>query len=299
MILSPLSPTGTFTYGDKPVISNLYQITGFIAAGESAETICSGTPRIYITPQNLYNIGVRNLYTSTTIITATINRISVESNGLTISNSSNYSFFFVDNSIPGTVSVNPISLTNANITFNWNSYLPTIAYGNKLTSYYLNAIAPLNPYTRTPIGTISYKALLDDTTVVDTTSFYIGATPNVGTYSLKATLTVTDTNYTDTTLTANNNSYNTYKLTILQNYPKINHWNPTPIDKNSLLTSTELSATSNSGDTISYYKTDGTQLNVGDQIMNDIEIIEKINNYNNSNFYSRYTFRKINLFTNN
>ena len=66
-----------------------------------------------------------------------------------------------------------------------------------------------------------------------------------------------------------------------------------------MLTSTELSATSNSGDTISYYKTDGTQLNMGDQIMNDIEIIEKINNYNNSNFYSRYTFRKINLFTNN
>lgn len=297
--VSPVSPTGTFKYGDKPIISNLYQITGFIASGESAATICSGTPTIFITSQYLYNMEIRNEYTSTTIITATTNKISVGSNGLSINNSSNYSFFYINNSSPGTIVVNPISLTNANITFNWSSYLPTIAYGNKLTSYHLNAIAPLNPYTRAPIGTISYKALLDDTNIVDTTSFYIGSTPNAGTYSLKVILTVTDSNYSDTTLIANNNNYNTYKLTILQNYPKINHWNPTPIDKNSLLTLTELSAISNSGDTISYYKTDGTELNIGYQITNDIEILEKINIYNNSNFYSRYTFRKINLFTNN
>jgi len=299
LTVSPVSPSGTFKYGDKPSISNLYQITGFIASGESAATICSGTPTIYITPQNLYNMSVRNLYTSTTIIKATTNKISIDPYGLSISNSSNYSFFNVDYSIAGTIVVSPISLSDANITFNWTSYLPTIAYGNKLTSYHLNAIAPLNPYTRTPIGTISYKALQDGTTTVDTTSFYIGSTPNVGTFSLKATLNVTDTNYTDTILIANNNSYNTYKLTIIKNYPKINHWNPAPINRNSLLTSTELSAISNSGDTISYYETDGTELNIGDQITNDIEILEKINNYNNSNFYSRYTFRKINLFTNN
>ena len=299
LTVSPVSPSGTFKYGDKPLISNLYQITGFIASGESATTICSGTPTIYITPQNLYNMSVRNLYTSTTIINAATNKISIDPYGLSINNSSNYSFFYVDYSIAGTIVVSPISLSDANITFNWTSYLPTIAYGNKLTSYHLNAIAPLNPYKRTPIGTISYKALQDDTTTVDTTSFYIGSTPNVGTFSLKATLNVTDTNYTDTILIANNNSYNTYKLTILQNYHKINHWNPAPINKNSLLTSTELSATSNSGGSISYYETDGTELNIGDQITNDIEILEKINNYNNSNFYSRYTFRKINLYTNN
>ena len=299
LTLKPKSPSINlvYTYGDKPNISDLYEVTGFLSNNDNASNICIGIPRIYITRSDIYESGVKTLYTSNTIIDATTHKIDVNSYGLTINSDSNYIQYITDNSIPGIISVNKISLNNANITFTWNSYIPTIAYGNKLTNYQLNAIVPINPYKKTPIGTISYKALNKDTNIIDTTNFYIGNTPNAGTYSLKAIMTVTDPNYIYSTLIANNNNYNTYDFTIVQNYPKITHWNPVPIDKNSQLTSTELSAVSNTNTLIKYYKNDGTELNIGTIIDDDLEIIEKIDDYTNENFYSRYTFRKIKLFT--
>ena len=299
LTVSPLSPTGTFKYGDKPLKSNLYQITGFVASGENVSTICSGTPTVYVSPQIQYNNGIWIEYTSTTIISAGTNIITVNSGSLSI-NSSNYSFFYADNTTIGTIIVNKISLSDANITFNWSSYIPPIVYGIPLSNYQLNAKSPLNPNTKTSIGTITYIAENIDTNNYDTTNFIINGTPNAGIYRITATLTVsnlTDSNYIPTSISTVNSSYT---FTILKQYPSIRHWNPKPIFKGEQLTSTELSAVYNTGTDptkVTYCKTDGTILNIGDTVTDDIEMIEKLNDYSNPNFNNQYIFTKVKLFT--
>ena len=298
LTIIPITPTGTYKYGDKPHIRDLYRITGFLQSGENESTLCSGTPYIYITPEMYYGFGFRNYYTEGSIVLPAItHKISVINNNMTVNNTSNYSFFVENNNIPGTIIINKIALSDASINFRWSSYMPSIAYGIPLSNYQLNAISPLNPYTRTPIGVITYIGKNIETNIYDTNNFEIGKTPNVGIYTLTATLTVTDTNYVSTSVSLVNNKYN---IKILKEYPSIRHWNPKPIVKGELLTNTELSAISNTSsdpNQITYCKTNGDVLNIGDVVPDDIEIISKINDYTNPNFYNLYTFTKMKLFT--
>ena len=197
----------------------------------------------------------------------------------------------------GTLIINQISLTAAGITFNWLSYIPSISYNVLLSNYQLNCISPKNPYTNTPIGTITYIGKNIDTNIYDITNFTINGIPNVGTYTLTAILTSTDNNYLSTTLSTINTKYN---ITILPSYPSIQQHNPLQILKGSSLTIAQLNAISNTSidpTKITYCDKNGNILNIGDIITEDIEIISKINDYTNSNYYNKYTFTKVNLFT--
>jgi len=296
--ISPLSG-GPFTYGYKPTINDFYTVTGFVSNTETALNTCTGTPVMYITPQSQYYYA-QSRYTTPTPLNAGTYWINVYEPGLGFTPTSNYSFYIPDNSTIGIFSINPISLTNAGITFNWTSYIPTIPYGVPLSSYQLNAVSPLNPYSNTPIGTIQYIGYNTSTNTY--TVFPIGGTLPAGTYTLTATLTVTDPSYASQTISVTNSN----QIQILLQYPSISQFNPLPVAKGTVLTSSDISRicnaniniTSGSIPTVTYTDMSGNIINEGYVVNNDIEIVDQINNISNPNYHNLYTFTKFKLFTN-
>ena len=296
--ISPLSG-GPFIYGYKPKINDFYTITGFVSNTETASNTCTGTPTMYITPQSQYYYA-QSLYTTPIALNAGTYCVSVDKPGLGFTATSNYRFYIPDNSTIGRFTINPISLANAGIKFTWTSYIPTIPYGVPLSSYQLNAVSPLNPYSNTPIGTIQYIGY--NTSTKTPTVFPIGGTLPAGTYTLTATLTVTDPSYASQSISVTNSN----QIQILLQYPSISQFNPLPVAKGTVLTSSDISRicnanlniTSGSIPTVTYTDMSGNIINEGYVVNDDIEIVDQINNISNTNYHNIYTFTKFKLSTN-
>jgi hypothetical protein len=283
-------------------INSLYQITGFIGSDGNQSTVCTGIPSL-----RLYDPATFGSYAcdSTTIIpyNGLANYLLYVNNlgTLQVNPTSNYNLSIsTNNNVLRQVQISKISIASKSLVFTWNKYVPPIAYGIPLTAYQLNAITPLNPYTNTPIGTVSYTAQNTVSNATDSTNFYIGGIPNIGTYILTAFMTVTDTNF----IVPSSRPYvinSSYPITVLPNYPLISSFNPLPIPKNSALTSVQLNATCNSTNNpstdIKYVDDNGNNLTVGTVVSNNTGITQILNNYSNNNFYPKYTFRKIKLDT--
>jgi hypothetical protein len=295
--ISPLSG-GPFIYGYKPMINDFYTVTGFVSNTETASNTCTGTPTMYITPQSQYYYA-QSLYTTPIALNAGTYCVSVDKPGLGFTATSNYRFYIPDNSTIGRFTINPISLSDAGIKFTWTSYIPTIPYGVPLSSYQLNAVSPLNPYSNTPIGTIQYIGYNTSTTTP--TVFPIGGTLPAGTYTLTATLTVTDPSYASQSISVTNSN----KIQILLQYPSISQFNPLPVAKGTVLTSSDISRicnaniniTSGSIPTVTYTDMSGNIINEGYVVNNNIEIVDQINNISNPNYHNIYTFTKFKLST--
>lgn len=302
LTVRPKNITTTLNYGvtlNNTQLADLFEVVGFVNNDGDQSTVCSGVPVFYL--QNL-TLGSGNVYWWTGNIMPYIAAgygIYINGRGtFTISSSSNYSTnYTTNNSIMGRLNINKISLASKSLQFTWDKYLPSMAYGDGLTKNQLNASAPLNPYTNTPIGTITYYGINNDTQTSDNTNFIIGGKPNVGIYTLTAIMTVTDTNFIyEQQLYQNIN----YPINIVRNYPILTHYDPLPIAKNSAITTTELSATtntSNNASDITYEDENGNEITAGTIITNDMIITEKLNNYSNTNFIPKYTFRKMKLYT--
>ena len=303
LTVSPISgSTYIKNYGDTfttSELNSLYQITGFVGSDLSNQsTILTGTPTIRISDRGT---GVSYPCNSTSITPYSNNNYTlyVDTVGtLQVNPTSNYNTtILINNSIQRIVQINKITLESKSLVFYWNKYVPPIAYGTPLTNYQLNATSPLNPYTNNPIGIISYIGRNSVTSVQDSTNFTIGGLPNIGTYILTSYLTVTDTNF----IVPSSIPYiinSSYPITVLGNYSLISHFNPLPISRNSTLTSVQLSATCNSTNNpsdISYVDDNGNQLTVGSVVSNSTGVTEILTNYSNSNYYPKYTFRKIKL----
>jgi len=294
------SSTYQKNYGDtfsNTELNSLFQVTGFIGSDGTQATVCTGIPTIKVT-DNITN-GNTYLCNSSIVIPYSSNNylLSILDVGsLVVNSSSNYSSSLaIDNTIRRPVQINKITLASKSLVFSWNKKFSPIPYGVPLTSFQLNAITPLNPYTQIEIGTVSYVG--SNESVVGSVPFTIGGTPNVGTYILTATMTVTDTNFIAPS--PQQSVINNNPMTILPNYPLISHFNPLPIPSGSALTSTQLSATCNSTSNpstdITYIDDNGNPLVVGTVINSNTVVTEILNNYSNSNYYPKYTFRKIKL----
>ena len=278
-------------------LNSLFQVTGFIGSDGTQATVCSGIPTIKVT-DNITN-GNTYLCNSSIVIPYSSNNylLSILDVGsLVVNSSSNYSSSLaIDNTIRRPVQINKITLASKSLVFSWNKKFSPIPYGVPLTSFQLNAITPLNPFTQTQIGTVSYVG--SNESVIGSVPFTIGGIPNVGTYILTATMTVTDTNFIAPS--PQQSVINNNPITILPNYPLIRHFNPLPIPSGSALTSTQLSATCNSTSNpstdITYIDDNGNPLIVGTVINSNTVVTEILNNYSNSNYYPKYTFRKIKL----
>ena len=295
--ISPLS-AGPFIYGYKPKINDFYTVTGFVSNTETASNTCTGTPVMYITPQSQYYYA-QSRYITPIALNAGTYWINVYEPGLDFTATSNYSFYIADNSNIGKFTISPISLTNAGITFNWTSYIPTIPYGVPLSSYQLNAVSPLNPNSNTPIGSIQYIGY--NTSTKTYTAFPIGGIVPAGTYVLTATFTVTDSSYSSESISVTNSN----QIQVLLQYPSISQFNPLPVTKGTVLTSSDISRICNANinistnpiPTITYSDMQGNTINEGYVVNNDIEIVDQINSISNSNYHNIYTFTKFKLFT--
>jgi hypothetical protein len=291
----PKNITTTIPFGTTKTaeeIKLLWEVTGFIN-GETQEseinnsTVPQVVLRKYPVYQDFYYTGQIVEYNSQNY------GLYVNKGSLSANTTSNYYVADSDNSTLGLFVVTKITFDSVNLKFDtWKSFLPHIPYGVGLTPFQLNIESPKEPYLNKKVGTVTFVGQEINTGTIDNTRFALNGTPDIGVYRLTALLTIDNPNYVLDTRTVTNNSYT---LEILKNIPLITHWNPAPIPKNSLLTSVELSAqtnVSNSPNAIIYCKNDGTPINIGDVVTEDMEIIEKVDDYTNTNFYPNYTFRK-------
>jgi hypothetical protein len=299
LTLRPKNQTFTITYGDimdSTYLYNLFEVVGFVNNDGTQNSECEGSPAIFLYNSRTYSYTLYN----NQVMDVNDYGIYVDNrfNLLRTKPTSHYSSsFIINNSYLGLLKINKISFSAANLSFTWDKYMSTLPYGIKLTNKQLNATATLNPYKNTPIGNIIYYGQRIDNQIIDSVNFNTNGTPDIGIYIVSAKLIITDTNYVSQEILATNSLYN---FEVIQNYPEITHWNPLPILKGSQITNIELSATTNTSidpSKISYYKTNGDIINSGDIINDNIEILEKINDYSNTNFFRKYTFRKIKLDT--
>lgn len=293
------NPSTIISYGttmNASQIRALWEVYGFIN-GHTQETELNPTtnPQVVLRKNPYSNKDF--YYTGQIVECNDVNdnnySLYVNSAGLSTKTESNYYVAGSNNERMRPFVVKRINFEDVGLTFNsWTSFLPEIIYGVGLTPFQLNILSPKDPYLNKNVGTVTFVGKEIKTGDIDTTNFILNGHPNIGVYTLTAVLTIDNPSYNFDTKTARNNSYT---LEILKNIPLISHWNPAPIIKGSPLTSAELSAytnVSNEQSAIIYCDNNGKVLQIGDIVTNDMEIIEKVNDYTNTNFYPNYTFRK-------
>lgn len=294
------NPRTTINFGETMTsaqIKTLWEVYGFINGHTQASEIDSTTNPDVVLRRYLNNTYQDFYYTGQVVPVNDTNNnhygLYINPGGLTTKSTSNYYLHSSNNSTLRPFIVNRITFDSVGLQFNsWISFLPEIPYGVGLSQFQLNIHSPKEPHLNQNVGTVTFVGQEINTGVIDNVNFALNGHPNIGIYRLTAVLTIDNTNYVYDTRNVTNNSYT---LEILKNVPIISHWNPAPILKGSSLTSTELSAytnVSNDANAIIYCKNDGTTINIGDIVNDDVEIIEKVNDYTNTNFYPYYTFRK-------
>ena len=173
---------------------------------------------------------------------------------ITVSNgtlsSANYDF----NPVSGKLTINPITPT-----LSWKqSYVPPMIYGCQLTDNQIMALST-DKISGLSNGNFIYNVVSSNN--VQTTVALGGTIPSTGTYTLYATLSVTNPNYLSSPVVTISKT-----LTVVVSNLTVKWYNPVPISHDSALTTTQLNAVCNDPNiVVTYVPPLGSTLSSGNQ----------------------------------
>ena len=257
---------------------------------------------IYTIPSNLKTINYGTLLVSSQLsAVVTYNGVNVNTGTITYkpnstSSSTNYSTssyptvdvtkiyaIFTDSNYNSVSTFDTITINKINATLTWiYPILQNIAYGRPLSNYQLCAQTYSDPNNSAP-GIINYSLSSNNATI------NLNQILDAGTYVIKATLVVTNSNYISETYMIENT------LTIVKNKPSITWANPRDVVVGSALSSTQLNAIVSVSNAVSTYTpASGTVMNSATSV--ELNVLAT---YDNSNFLFDSISTKVKLNVNN
>ena len=289
-ITSSISPTDTSKY------NGAWSNSIFLTVNKITPTIT------YTIPSNLKTINYgTSLVSSQLNAVVTYNGVNVNTGTITYkpnstSSSTNYSTssyptvdvtkiyaIFTDSNYNSVSTFDTITINKINATLTWiYPILQNIAYGRPLSNYQLCAQTYNDPNNSAP-GIINYSLSSNNATI------NLNQILDAGTYVIKATLVVTNSNYISETYMIENS------LIIVKNKPSITWANPRDVIVGTELSSTQLNAIVSVSDAVSTYTP------VSGTVMNSATSVELnvLATYDNPNFLFDSISTKVNLNVNN
>lgn len=177
-----------------------------------------------------------------------------------------------------------ITVNKIHATLSWKySNLQNIAYGRPLSIYQLCAYTYNDPNNNVP-GVINYNLTSNNA------SISLGQILDVGTYNIKASLVVTNSNYISETYMIENT------LTIVKNKPSIAWANPRDVNVGTALSSTQLNAVVSVPNAVSTYTpSSGAVMNNVTTVLTGPVELNVLATYDNSNFLFDSVSTTVNL----